>query len=846
MADDVSIVVRVRDSTTSGITAVNRSLRRLEDGAKGMDKSFGSVVSSALSLAPALLPIAAAAAPLVAGIGAASIAVGVFGAAIGPQIMAMKEATEAEKKWTDAVEKHGASSAQAAQAEAIYLDAVLALPPATREAAAALTVLKDEYEDWSNALADDTMPVATKAFALFGGLFPKLTPMVKGTSRELDRFVTIAAGGVQSRGFDRFMKSFTEFSTVSLAKGNQALIHFTRTLDTGKVGGGISEFMSYARENGPLVGDTLMQLSEALVHLLVAASDVGVGMLQFVNVLTSLVSAIPTSALTNLIQLAIAIKLVRLAMAGGAAIATGMAAVRTQITLAGTAAIGASGALATLRVSFMAMSVAARTAVAATGIGALVLVLVQLASIGEKTPPNVDRLTTSLGKLADTGKVSGEAARAFGTDLSGLADSLRVISRPDIGQGIDAWIGSIVGIDTREIKEAKADLDGADDALANLVRSGHADLAAAALDRLGSGMSKNGMSAAELRGQMDNYQNALADVAYEQKLAADAMGLFGQQAIQTQQKLDAQKASADGLRQAIQQLNDVNRAALGGMVGFEGAIDAAAKAAAENADVLTMVGGQLDLNSEKSRTAATALTDLAAKTDSATASARESGASWATVNGIYERGRKQLVANAMQMGLNRNEAQQLAAQILKTPDKTAKLRGNLEDLKVKLADAKTRLKNAPSSKTAKIKGEISDLRNKVAQAKAALNQVKSKTVSVMVQYRSSQNPSSFAKSIGALAHGGVVGAAGGGPRSRMTLVGEQGPELVDLAPGSRVRSNPDTKRMLSGGHAGGSGQPIVVQLALDGRTLAEVLIDPLRGQIQSLTGGNVQSALGRG
>lgn len=48
------------------------------------------------------------------------------------------------------------------------------------------------------------------------------------------------------------------------------------------------------------------------------------------------------------------------------------------------------------------------------------------------------------------------------------------------------------------------------------------------------------------------------------------------------------------------------------------------------------------------------------------------------------------------------------------------------------------------------------------------------------------------------ASGGVVGAAGGGPRSNLTLVGENGPELVDLAPGSTVHSNPDSRSMLSG------------------------------------------------
>ncbi len=51
------------------------------------------------------------------------------------------------------------------------------------------------------------------------------------------------------------------------------------------------------------------------------------------------------------------------------------------------------------------------------------------------------------------------------------------------------------------------------------------------------------------------------------------------------------------------------------------------------------------------------------------------------------------------------------------------------------------------------------------------------------------------------AHGGIAGAAGGGVRSNMTLVGEHGPELAELPPGTHVRSNPDSMRMMGNGGA---------------------------------------------
>jgi hypothetical protein len=48
--------------------------------------------------------------------------------------------------------------------------------------------------------------------------------------------------------------------------------------------------------------------------------------------------------------------------------------------------------------------------------------------------------------------------------------------------------------------------------------------------------------------------------------------------------------------------------------------------------------------------------------------------------------------------------------------------------------------------------------------------------------------------------GGVIhGRAGGGPASGLTLVGERGPELVNLPGGSRVYSNQQSQQMTSGG-----------------------------------------------
>lgn len=91
--------------------------------------------------------------------------------------------------------------------------------------------------------------------------------------------------------------------------------------------------------------------------------------------------------------------------------------------------------------------------------------------------------------------------------------------------------------------------------------------------------------------------------------------------------------------------------------------------------------------------------------------------------------------------------------------------------------------------------------------------------------------------------GGVRRMQGGG---NTTLVGEEGPELVDLPPGAYVRPEATTKgRMMAG--LGGGGQPVVIQLILDGKQIAEATFDPLKEVVRKRGGkgtGSAQKAWG--
>jgi hypothetical protein len=720
------------DDLDGSLTRVTGRLGDLRGRVGGLSNSGGGgsggseMLKGLLLLAPAAIPLAAglstALAPLPGLFGAAGVGAGAFGIALAGQVERLSEVADAEKKYQEAVTEHGKASAEAITAQIKYQQMLAQLPPDAQKAAIALSQLKQNFSDWSDDMSGFTMQPLTNGITVLDQLIPRLTPHVQSFSTELDRVIAVAGGAIETPGFDRMADKFADFSGQKLDEMTDSVMHFLRVLSEGGAfqSGPIAAFMDYAQQNGPAAREALSAISDAVVTLLQASSEAGPNLLTLVTAAAKLVAALPPELVGIIIQVAAGLKLVQLAGAGAAAIAGGVAALGTRLTALRAASTAAGGGMAGLAAAFGTLGTAAKATLIASGIGILLIALSELSDMGKQAPPDVDRLTTSLRTLGDTGRVTGEAARSFGKDLSGLADSLQKVTDPKGLDQVQQSIVSFFGTDSTPVKEAKENIDAVDKALANLVKNGQADLAAAALDQLSRKLKDQGFSAKEIRGQMDDYKSALADARFEQELAAQSMGLFGQQAQQTSAKLAEQKASADGLRQAIQALNDVHRAGLDGMIGFEAAIDAASKAARDNAGVLSMQGGQLVLNTDKQRAAAQALTDLAAKTDEAAASARESNQSWSAVNGIYERGRQQLIASATQMGLTRAEAEKLAATILKTPNRTVMLKADITDWKAKISQAEQQLKSAKGEKRAKLTADILDWKVKVAQAEAQL------------------------------------------------------------------------------------------------------------------------------
>ena len=103
----------------------------------------------------------------------------------------------------------------------------------------------------------------------------------------------------------------------------------------------------------------------------------------------------------------------------------------------------------------------------------------------------------------------------------------------------------------------------------------------------------------------------------------------------------------------------------------------------------------------------------------------------------------------------------------------------------------------------------------------------------------------------AFAHGGVVGATsqaqGGGPRGNRVLMGEHRPEVVELAPGSRVIPSVDqaSDRGQMNGFGGGGGVLEVRAVVGSGDELMDAIVRRLQFRVRTEGGGSAVQLLER-
>lgn len=175
---------------------------------------------------------------------------------------------------------------------------------------------------------------------------------------------------------------------------------------------------------------------------------------------------------------------------------------------------------------------------------------------------------------------------------------------------------------------------------------------------------------------------------------------------------------------------------------------------------------------------------------------------------------------------------------LDTANKRRRLEVDIAGWQRQLIQAKKDLNTVPKERRAQVQANIDNLTWNIDRARDKLNNLKKDWYVRIHAYRVGDwatNPGGG----GPYAHGGVVGqAATGGVRSNMTMVGERGPEIVNLPPGSHVKSNPDTRRMLGAGESSGGASTIILKSS--GRRADDMLIEMLREAIHQRGGDPVK------
>lgn len=356
--------------------------------------------------------------------------------------------------------------------------------------------------------------------------------------------------------------------------------------------------------------------------------------------------------------------------------------------------------IAGLRAAFLSLGMAAKASIVVGAIAAVVVAFGKLGDLGREAPPNVDKLTTSLGQLGRTGKMSGEGARLFGKDLDGLYDSVRNITDPSTADNVQNALVKIFSLgfaDSTPSKEARERLDGIDESLTNLVRGGKADMAAAAFKRLKDEYAAGGKDVSEFTGQMDSYKSALADVKFEQDLIADSMGIFGEAARDTSAKLDAQKSAADGLRASILALNDVNRDAHDAQTQFGASLDDLTASFKEH-------GATLSADTEAGRANRDAMSAAAAAQDELIASGIAAGESLGSMTKKSEELRETMMRLATDaFDGNKAKATEYVNTLLGTPGEIKTLvKLEREEAIAGLESVRAAIRETPSAKEVKV------------------------------------------------------------------------------------------------------------------------------------------------
>lgn len=231
-----------------------------------------------------------------------------------------------------------------------------------------------------------------------------------------------------------------------------------------------------------------------------------------------------------------------------------------------------------------------RRSVVWAGRGAGALAALQIAgagvaaAFGEDFAPRMDALAEGVARFGREGQAAGEAARVLGEDFEELGSAIGRLAPegigPNIGNALVSLVELIPGLDQVEgsLSRTKEQVDAFDQSLANLVRSGRAEAAALAFERLADRAEESGIPIERLRELLPVYTAALEDAEAQGGFTADGINTIGEESSLTSDQLE----------------NLENRFGHTGDAGEQAAADMVAAWAEASDEFISLTGAQQD------------------------------------------------------------------------------------------------------------------------------------------------------------------------------------------------------------------------------------------------------------
>lgn len=626
---------RIEQSVKKAGDEMERTGKKADAGGKAIDKYSGRLrllTEAAVVLGPALVPIGAAAIPAITGLAASF---GAAATAAGVAVLAFHGVGDAIKA-VDAYQLQPTTANLQKMRETMD-----ALGPAGAHFARYLLGLESQLHDLQNLARAGLFPGVEDGINSLLTLMPQVRTIIFDVATEMGKLASEAGAGLSGKGFESFFHYLETDAAPTLdalghtignvAKGFADLFvafaplsrDFSHGMESMSASfadwaanlsktQGFQDFVAYVRESGPQVLHLLAALGNALVGIVKAAAPWGQVIVPALTAVANALAAIANSPIGP-----------PLFTAAAALLAVSRA---STLVATGLTKVGVSAGTARSKMQLLGGTTAVILAV-----GSAVSSLTD--SMDRIDPTNIDRTLQAL-----TNGTVGDDVNQLASSMKDLGHWYNAI---DLGAGIHA----IFGGDSTLQKEAD-NIKQYDQALANLVESGHGKEAAAEYDALIKALGKAGVDTDTAKGYFKQYGLALDNAASSADGAAGANRRLGRSAGLT-------RSQVDGLVKAMQEQRQAALQAFDAVTQYGEALAAARKQAkASNAGI--------DASTEAGRKNRAALSALAAAWNNQGDAVRNNLSK-------YAQARSALIQTATQMGVTRAKARELADQLLAIP-----------------------------------------------------------------------------------------------------------------------------------------------------------------------------------